>query len=112
MDRHYGVWGFRWVDTERTQRQIQVDSNDKPRIRFDIHSSAWIDDEETLTRRGSSHVRHYYLYPPFSREVFLETLELALEDVKALDPVEKADFVSKLSPPWGYGRPKPANWPD
>jgi hypothetical protein len=90
LEPHYSAWHLCWIDTLGNDRSIQLSAVDKPGIPLGICPLSWFDTEERdgvdHERRHAHIARHYHLRPPFTRELFEETLDFAFRDASSTDP--------------------------
>lgn len=111
----------RWVPTwllgwERggIERQIQIDVYFRGKYpEVAIYTTAWRDDNVNLKRHshGDKPRRGFRLWLPVEASLLLDTLAIAMSDALWYSE-EHLTHSSELSPPWGYGRERPADWPD
>jgi hypothetical protein len=116
LESRYQAWNLLWTDRLGNDRSIQVNAVEGSPNRLAICPLSWFDTEEVEgvehERRHAHIPRHYFLVPPFSREMFDKTLDLAFNDAAATDPLHNPTYSRYAARAPGikvYRKPRPVN---
>lgn len=114
LESHYTSWSLLWADAFGSIRHVQVSGLEKSVPSLGIYSMSWFDEENApgAQRRHVRIARSFELRAPFTREMFEETLDLAVRDANATDPFHASDFCSDLTWTPGikiYIKPRPVH---